>query len=271
MTSPDGIAWTIRTSAADNDWSAVTYGNGLFVAVASTGTGNRVMTSPDGTTWTIRTSAADNSWSAVTYGNGLFVAVASSGTGDRVMTSPDGIAWTIRTSAADNRWSSVTYGTALNQTDLEQPMGVFVAVAWMGSDRVMTSPDGITWTTRTQAADSMWTSVTYGLGLFVAVSRDSSAEVMTSPDGTTWTIGPSSPEQKAWNGVTFGFDPIDGTAYAVAVADSGTAGNRVMTLSSSLPSPQYTNAGRTSKVLGCFAVSTGICMTAWLIATVTSI
>ena len=45
MTSPDGINWTIRTSAADNNWFSVAYGNGLFVAVAYTGTGNRVMTS----------------------------------------------------------------------------------------------------------------------------------------------------------------------------------------------------------------------------------
>ena len=89
MTSPDGITWTIRTSAADNSWNGVTYGNGLFVAVAGTGTGNRVMTSPDGITWTIRTSAADNWWQGVTYGNGLFVAVAGAGTGtgNRVMTS----------------------------------------------------------------------------------------------------------------------------------------------------------------------------------------
>ncbi|MFM9052546.1 MAG: fibronectin type III domain-containing protein, partial [Bacteroidota bacterium] len=81
-----GINWTTRTSAADNAWSSVTYGNGLFVAVASTGTGNRVMTSLDGITWTARTSAADNEWRGVTYGNGLFVAVAWSGTGNRVMT-----------------------------------------------------------------------------------------------------------------------------------------------------------------------------------------
>jgi len=87
MTSPDGITWTIRTSAADNNWYGVTYGNGLFVAVADTGVGNRVMTSPDGITWTIRTSAADNNWYSVTYGNGLFVAVAYSGVGNRVMTS----------------------------------------------------------------------------------------------------------------------------------------------------------------------------------------
>jgi hypothetical protein len=62
------VNWTIRTSAADNYWRSVCYGNGLFVAVATTGTGNRVMTSPDGVNWTIRTSAAGNSWYSVCQG-----------------------------------------------------------------------------------------------------------------------------------------------------------------------------------------------------------
>jgi hypothetical protein len=87
MTSDDGINWTARTSAADNGWQSVTYGNGLFVAVANNGIGNRVMTSTDGITWRSRTSAADNNWREITYGNGIFVAVAANGTGNRVMTS----------------------------------------------------------------------------------------------------------------------------------------------------------------------------------------
>jgi hypothetical protein len=87
MTSPDGITWTSRTSAADNSWVSVTYGNGLFIAISTSGTGNRVMTSPDGITWTSRTSATDNNWYSITYGSGLFVAISTSGTGNRVMTS----------------------------------------------------------------------------------------------------------------------------------------------------------------------------------------
>jgi hypothetical protein len=125
-----GVDWTIRTSAADNAWLGVAYGNGLFVAVAISGSGNRVMTSPDGVNWTIRDSAADNNWLGVAYGNGLFVAVANTGTGNRVMTSPDGVNWTIRDSAADNSWRGVAYGN-----------GLFVAVADTGTgNRVMTSP-----------------------------------------------------------------------------------------------------------------------------------
>ncbi|MCB9341330.1 MAG: HYR domain-containing protein [Lewinellaceae bacterium] len=205
-------AWTSQTSAADNEWYSVTYGNGLFVAVAQTGSGNRVMTSPDGITWTIRTSAANNDWRSVTYGNGLFVAVAQTGTGNRVMTSPDGITWTIRTSAADNEWLSVTYGN-----------GLFVAVAQTGSgDRVMTSPDGIAWTSRTSAGDNVWTSVTYGNGLFVAVAFAGVVNrVMTSPDGINWTLRTAAADN-GWLAVTYG------NGLFVAVATSGT-GNRVMT------------------------------------------
>jgi predicted RecA/RadA family phage recombinase len=248
------VTWTSRTSAADNSWRSVAYGNGVFVAVAQTGTGNRVMTSPDGITWTIRTSAADNNWNAVTYGNDLFVAVAGTGTGNRVMTSPDGITWTIRTSAADKSWSTVTYGNGLfvavaNSTTGNRVMtspdgitwtlrtspadynwlavtygnGLFVAVATSGTgDRVMTSPDGITWTLRTSAADNGWRGVTYGNGLFVAVSFDGAGNrVMTSPDGITWTIRTSAANNN-WFGITYG------NGLFVAVASTGT-GDRVMT------------------------------------------
>ena len=79
--------WTISTSPVDNSWYSVCYGNGIFVAVSNSGTGNRVMTSPDGITWTISTSPADNNWLSVCSGNGIFVAVSNSGTGNRVMTS----------------------------------------------------------------------------------------------------------------------------------------------------------------------------------------
>lgn len=181
-------AWTSEVSAADNNWRAVTYGNGLFVAVSSNGTGDRVMTSPDGETWTSRTSAADNSWQGVTYGNSLFVAVASTGT-DRVMTSPDGITWTLRSTAGDaEQWVDVVYGN-----------GLYVAVG-VGGGAVMTSPDGITWTLRTIPSANDLYSVTYGNSLFVAVGD--SGYTITSTDGITWTQRtPASLSD--WVGITY--------------------------------------------------------------------
>ena len=206
----DGITWTARTPAADIGWMSVAYGDGLWVAVAETGSGNRVMTSPDGISWTGRTSAPDDEWESVAYGDGLWVAVADQGPGTRVMTSEDGITWTARTpAAAFKNWRSVAYGNEL-----------WVAVAESGG--VMTSPDGITWTARTAAANNDWWSVAYGNGLWVAVSRNGSGnKVMTSEDGITWTTQASAADNN-WRSVAYG------GGLWVAVADSGT-GNRVMT------------------------------------------
>ncbi len=202
----EGINWTARTAAEANQWTSVTYGNGLYVAVSFGGT-NRVMTSPDGITWTARAAAELNFWISVTYGNGLFVAVAISGT-NRVMTSPDGITWTARAATEDNVWRSVTYGN-----------GLFVAVAVNGNNRVMTSPDGITWTARAAAEPNSWWSVTYGNGLFVAVAVSGTNQVMTSPDGITWTARAAA-AANLWYSVTYG------NGLFVAVAENGT--NRVM-------------------------------------------
>jgi hypothetical protein len=207
-----GITWTSRTSAADNSWRSICYGNGLFVACASTGTGNRIMTSPDGITWTSRTSAVDNDWYGICYGNGLFVIVGVSGSGQTVMTSPDGITWTSRTSAASNDWMSICYGN-----------GLFVACASTGTgNRIMTSPNGITWTSRTPATNNDWLSICYGNGVFVCVSNTGTGNrVMTSPDGITWTSRTSSADN-SWRSICYG------NGLFVACASTGT-GNRIMT------------------------------------------
>ena len=207
----DQTVWTSRTSATDNNWNSVTYGNGIFVAVAQSGSGNRVMTSPDGITWTSRTTPDSSEyWSSVTFGNGTFVAVSSSGSyGNQVMTSPDGITWTTRSNPGRD-YSGVTYGN-----------GMFAAVGGQGAGAmVMTSLDGFTWTQQSAiAGNNNWRSVVYGNGLFVAVSSD--WKVMTSPDGISWT-GQTVPASVSMRSVTF----ADGIFVAVGVSGSG---NGVMT------------------------------------------
>lgn len=205
--APFGAEWTARPSAADNEWRSVAYGNGTFVAVSSSGVGNRVMTSPDGNTWTSRTSAADNEWRSIAFGSGTFVAVASSGVGNRVMTSPDGVTWTSRTSAADNSWSGVTWGA-----------GIFVAVSSDGVSQVMTSPTGVTWTIRSTPNEA-WQSVAYGNGIYVAVGTYASIyDVMTSSDGTTWTQRTAT--GKEWTSVAYG----NGIFVAVGTGAVGSGG-----------------------------------------------
>lgn len=186
-TQPFGMTWTSRTPATATQWDAVAYGAGLYVAVSTSGTGNRVMTSPDGITWTSRTSAADYNWSDITFGNGLFVAVATSGTTDRIMTSPDGITWTLRTSP-NNPLRGVTYGN-----------GKFVAVGTSGT--IATSSDGITWSTETPVANTL-SCVAYGNGLFVACALSVGA-VYYSTDGSSWTLV-SDANFPLWADITYG-------------------------------------------------------------------
>jgi hypothetical protein len=77
-----------------------------------------------------------------------------------------------------------------------------IGIAWGGSQFVMlpagtsanayTSPDGVTWTTRTGVLPSVaWLSIAYNNGLFCAVS--SLGVVYSSPDGITWTSRMSAP------------------------------------------------------------------------------
>ena len=84
-------AFATRTTTNDRPWISVCWSPELmlFVAVAYSGTGNRVMTSPDGIVWTQRASAADNVWQSVCWSRELsmIVSASSDGAGNRVMTA----------------------------------------------------------------------------------------------------------------------------------------------------------------------------------------
>jgi len=122
-----------------------------------------------------------------------------------------------QTEPQQNIWNSVTWSSE---------RGLFVAVASSGTSRVMTSPDGDTWTPRTAAQANDWRSVTWSSerGLFVAVASSGTNRVMTSPDGITWQSRTAA-QNNAWWSVIWAPE----VGLFVAVAASGT--NRVMTSS----------------------------------------
>lgn len=186
-TSLDGINWTARTPAANNWWQAVAYGNGLFVAVARTGTSNRIMTSPDGITWTSRNSGIDPTFSDVAYGNGIWVAISETSSGGTTFTSIDGITWTERATSFGNRtiyfaegkfvtgnyystdglnWSTAING--FNPFAIAYGNGYFVGVITGGTNRFSYSADGITWTAIPAASDATFESIAFGENKFVA-------------------------------------------------------------------------------------------------------
>ena len=119
--SDAGATWTLRVPGI-NDFSSVTYGNGLFVVVGGSPDSSTILTSQDGVSWTARDSGTSDWLIGVTYGNNTFVVVGEYGT---ILTSPDGVNWTLRASGG-NPLFGVAYGN-----------GTFVAV---GQRTILTSP-----------------------------------------------------------------------------------------------------------------------------------
>lgn len=132
-----------------------------------------------------------------------------------------GSTWTVRETPG-GYWNGVAYGA-----------GTYVAVA---ADKVMTSPDGITWTERkTDIPKGSWVAITYAEGKFVAVANIGDARAMTSPDGINWTAQSSLTE--SYIAVTHGDDTFvatrlnnlgystDGVTWQEGTLTSGTNAN----------------------------------------------
>lgn len=182
MTSPDGTAWTARPVALGTH--AITFGNGIFVAIQAQSGVRNVITSPDGINWTTHANAmpTGGNWVSVVYGDNGFVAVDSNAS-SRVARSTDGITWTshnVNAEVAGGRWTDIAYGN-----------GRYVAVrGWdwdMAGPGIMSSPDGISWTGETETNGVYGVSITFGNGRFVGVGWTHLA--FSSTDGENWIVG----------------------------------------------------------------------------------
>ena len=207
--------WHMTTASNGSQWRDVVYANGMYVACAFTGSGERIMYSYNGIDWNdANNTVEDSTFTTITYGEpggvSTFVTVAyDTHNGSRqIMYSNDGINWTAVHSPSNEWWRSVTYGN-----------GRFVCVGSTGSQRVMYSNDGINWSLASTPENNTWISVVYADGKFVAVSADGTNRVMYSTNGISWSSA-STPEQNGWISITYG------NGKFVAVAYSGT--NRVM-------------------------------------------
>ena len=162
--------------------------------------------------WVLRTGIDDSAWEDVTWAEelSLFCAVASFGT-NRSMLSSDGINWTAYPIPSGG-WRDVAWSGSL---------GLFSAVAF---NAIITSPDGINWTTRTSPQSNDWRAITWSddLSLFCASGGSGTNRMMTSPDGITWTdrIVPA----LQWRDVIW----VSDLSLFVATAIDGT-GNGVIT------------------------------------------
>jgi len=184
--------------------------------------------------WTTQLSAGSGAWQSIIWSpeQGKFVAVASASTFPfaitaRGMTSTDAKSWALSTMTGTRPlFMSVAWSPSLNMYAAVSCADITGSAcqATTTSSSVATSPDGVTWTTRTNPdATANWRSITWAPGVgFVAVADSGTNRVMTSSDGITWT-GRTASQANAWRAVTWS----SALSKFVAVATSGT--NRVMT------------------------------------------
>ena len=129
--------------------------------------------------------------------------------------SPNNLVFYTQDSYVNPNFTSITWSPELT---------LFCAVSSGGTSRIMTSPDGITWTARTAPELNSWNSITWSpaLSLFCAVAHSGTYRVMTSADGITWA-SQTAAAAISWISVTWS----PSLALFCAVAGDGT--NRVMT------------------------------------------
>jgi hypothetical protein len=94
--------------------------------------------------------------------------------------------WIVQKPSEDTDWYGIAWSPELK---------LFAAVGGPSStgNRIMTSPNGIDWTSRTDVGTALaiWLRICWspGLSLFCAVaSFGGTGNIMTSPDGITWTL-----------------------------------------------------------------------------------
>ncbi len=214
--STDGMTWTTATTLPNANWGAVAFGGGVFVAVANTDNTNAstniAATSTDGLSWTPRTLSAAGRWSAVGFGNGVFVAGETS-SGALSTSNNSGVSWTAR-SAVNVQANSVAYGAGL------------LVVAGPGG--IITSADGVAWTSRKYPNISTPSRVCFGNGVFVAGSASVSPSVVyISYNGIAWETKPIENPATATAAVAFGggtfivlSDAAGSAVYAENLTDS---------------------------------------------------
>ena len=216
-----GVNWRTINVGLDAMYG-IAYGNGMFVVCND---GSSIYYSIDGINWTIGFGVGGyNRGINICFGNGVFVIICRDyqNTAEQrkfVYITTDAInSINVNLSSYSIYLRCVCYGN--NQ---------FVIVCDGGTNRALTSVNGINWTVSATSTgfDNSWNSVCYGYGIgggkFIAVApggNNTSNRSMTSTDGYNWTLKTTTADN-GWNSICYG------NGKFVAVGNTGS--NRVMT------------------------------------------
>ena len=154
-------------------------------------------------------------WYWVIYGNGKYIAATSSFPLTKLAYSTDGITWAeAGTSPINAVFTCGAYGN-----------GVYVFLSNQGGANMITSTNGINWTSRTVGGNS-WYNMTYANGIFTATGGTSPTIVAKSTDGINWstvTYSRGRGHIEYGNGMWIQLGPgiPNGTSYYYTSTDNG--------------------------------------------------
>lgn len=204
---PGNAEWEDMNETLADGFDSVAFGNDTFVIISTDG---RIFSSTDGTEWVLRAEHSEVGFRSEVFFDGTQFYLLDDD--ERAWRSADAITWTqtqtdigsLRTLRRLNNlwvvglndgsvahsvdgltWTAHDVPGASSIQDVAYGEGVYVAVAF--SENLYTSPDLVTWTTRSIAnsdADN-FSNVEFGNGRFVAFK--SFGVPALSEDGINWT------------------------------------------------------------------------------------
>ncbi len=138
-----------------------------------------------------------NTTNATNANSGALVVSGGAGVKKALYVGEDGTTVMVGETALGGTWTNRTTGDGFmsrmwNGVAWSPSLNLFAAVAYEVTDGVMTSADGITWTSRTCPAYT-WCDIVWANSKFTAIGMDLSTPgeeqlvVMSSTDGITWT------------------------------------------------------------------------------------
>ncbi|MBU6400948.1 MAG: choice-of-anchor D domain-containing protein, partial [Verrucomicrobia bacterium] len=182
LRSEDGRQWTLEESGTIVPLNAVTYANGLFVAVGGqSGSGmdtGLVLVSTNGVAWRTADPGASGVLQAIAYGQNTFVAVGEGGVnGSGIVTSSDGLHWQPQSAASSSWLRAVAFGN-----------GRFVAGGDSGV--ILASTDAGHWNNALPGSTNFVTSAAFANGQFV-LGLGNAGHVLASTNGVNWNSQPT--------------------------------------------------------------------------------
>jgi len=244
--SLNGTAWTTGTALPTGTYAKLKFVGGFFYAITSNS--SSIAYSIDGTSWTPGNTTLGGGHADIAWGNNNYIALQT--TSSAVASSSiNGSTWSAVTLPTTASWKSIAYSN----------IGVWVAIAGSSNIATYSLDNGTTWLT-TYSTDggitqtnvqlptsSNWISVIWGNGRFVAISTGGSAAAY-SFDGKLWTAS-TMPVTASWQQITYGQGTFivvgNGTSTALSSPDGIVWTQRTLSSSGSWASVAFGNTNST--------------------------